>query len=105
MITLTVFVVATWKLLPHTRAYGWLVLSTAQETGKGYVVQTEAQEEAALGQVGTAVTMLRPAGRGRFGSTTYSVVSRAEFIDEGTPIVIVQAEGNRYVVDKAKEEA
>lgn len=105
MIALTVFVVATWKLLPHTPAYNWLVLSTAQEQTKGFVVQTAAQEAAALGQVGTALTMLRPAGRGRFGGKTYSVVSRAEFIEKGTPIVIVQAEGNRYVVDKAKEEA
>ena len=44
--------------------------------------------------------MLRPAGRGRFEGKTYQVVTRSEFIEKGTPIQIVQVDGNRYVVDR-----
>ena len=32
-------------------------------------------------------------------------LSRAEFIEEGSPIVIVQVDGNRYVVDKIEEKS
>jgi membrane-bound ClpP family serine protease len=49
--------------------------------------------------------MLRPAGRGRFGEVSYQVVSRGEYIPPGTPIVIVQVDGNRYVVDRLEERA
>ena len=49
--------------------------------------------------------MLRPAGRGRFDGKTYDVVSRGEYIEEGNPIVIVEVDGNRYVVEKAEDGA
>ena len=58
-----------------------------------------------IGKEGVATSMLRPAGRGRFGDKTFQVVSLSEYIEEGTPIVIVQAEGNRYVVDRVKKPA
>jgi membrane-bound serine protease (ClpP class) len=97
------FVWLTWRLLPKTPVYRWFVLSTAQNVDAGYVVQTEADEEGFVGQTGVAVSNLRPVGRGRFGDKTLMVVSHAEFIDEDTPIVIVQVEGNRYVVDSIRE--
>ena len=56
-----------------------------------------------MGLTGSATSMLRPVGRGRFGRKTYMVVSRGEFIEEGTPIEIVQVDGNRYVVDRLQE--
>jgi len=96
---LTIFIIAVWKLLPYTPAYNWIVLSTAQNQDLGYVVQTVEQENSFIGLEGVAETVLRPAGKGRFGDQTVQVVSRAEFLPEGTPIVIVQVEGNRYVVN------
>lgn len=92
-----------WHLLPRTPVHGMLVLEEAQNQDAGYVVQTEAQCEEAIGQRGVALSMLRPAGRGRFGDKTLSVVTHAEFIEKGTPIKIVQVDGNRYVVDKLEE--
>ncbi|MCL4692035.1 MAG: nodulation protein NfeD, partial [Candidatus Hydrogenedentes bacterium] len=71
----------------------------------GYSVHSEQDRSSAIGLKGVATSMLRPAGRGRFGDKTYQVVSRAEFIEEGTPITIVEVEGNRYVVDRVKENA
>jgi len=32
-------------------------------------------------------------------------VSRGEYLPKGAPIVIVQVDGNRYVVDKLEEKA
>jgi len=96
---------AMWKLLPHTPLYGRLIQLHVQMPDKGYVVQTGEESKAAIGRKGVATTMLRPAGRGRFGDTTYQVVSRGEYLPKGAPIVIVQVDGNRYVVDKLEEKA
>ncbi len=105
IVTFVAFVLVMWKTLPHTPVYGMLVLQHAQAKDEGYVVQTEAQRDAAIGLKGVTISMLRPAGKACFDDKAYRVVSRAEFIEKGTPIVIVQVAGNRYVVDKFEEEA
>ncbi|MBI4557836.1 MAG: hypothetical protein HY706_09645 [Candidatus Hydrogenedentes bacterium] len=103
IISLLVFIYILWKVLPKTSVYGHVVLQTAEGVEHGFVVQTAADRERAIGLKGTATSILRPAGRGRFGNQTYDVVSRGEFIEIGSPIVIVEVEGNRYVVDKLEE--
>lgn len=102
--TFVVFVLASWKLLPRTPLYGMFVMQGTQEIEDGYVIQTEEDAAAAVGLTGTASSMLRPAGRGRFGDKNYMVVSRGDYIPEGTPIAIVQVDGNRYVVDPVDAE-
>jgi len=98
-----VFVVATWKLFPKTPFFRWIVLAQSQPATQGYIVQTAEEEQRAIGQRGRSVTMLRPAGRGRFGDKTYDIVSQGEFIEPDLPIEIVEAAGNRYVVIEVKE--
>lgn len=98
-----IFVLLTWKVFPRTRLARALILADAQATTAGYVVQTEAESTAAVGLRGTTTTMLRPAGRGRFGKDTYDLMTRGEFIEKGRPIEIIQAEGNRYVVQEIEE--
>jgi len=51
----------------------------------------------AVGDVGVAVTDLRPAGRGRFDEVLTDVQSPGRFIDAGTPIRVVAV--GRYVID------
>ncbi|GMV99868.1 MAG: hypothetical protein AMXMBFR84_10070 [Candidatus Hydrogenedentota bacterium] len=99
-----VFVYATWKLFPHTPMYRQLVLLGAQNISEGYTVQGAAETDEYLGKKGIATSPLRPAGRGRFDGKTIQVVTRAEFLEEGTPIIVVQVDGNRYVVDRIKEQ-
>ena len=98
-----VLILLTWKVFPRTRLARALILADAQATTAGYVVQTEAESTAAVGLRGTATTMLRPAGRGRFGKDTYDLMTRGEFIEKGRPVEIIQAEGNRYVVKEIEE--
>ena len=98
-----VFVFVAWKLLPHTPMYGHLVLRDSQDAGTGYTVQRAEDVLAYIGLRGTATSMLRPAGRGRFGEQTLPVVSHGEFIPPGTRIHIVEVEGNRFVVDRLQE--
>ena len=100
----SVFLVLTWRFFPRSPLARKLILADAQATTAGYVVQTEADMSGAMGRRGTATTMLRPAGRGRFGKDTYDLMTRGEFIEKGRPIEIIQAEGNRYVVKEIEEE-
>lgn len=100
--TLAVFVYVVWKLFPHTPLHGMLVQTHAEAPEEGYVVQT-ADQKHIVGLTGVATSMLRPAGRGRFEGKTYQVVTRGDFIEPGSPIRIVQVDGNRYVVEKAED--
>jgi membrane-bound serine protease (ClpP class) len=100
----SLFIILTWKVFPRTRLARGLIQAYAQNASDGYTVQTAADSQNALGLQGKATTMLRPAGRGRFGPTTYDVVTRGEFIPPGQKIEIIQVEGNRYVVRESEEE-
>lgn len=53
-----------------------------------------------LEQEGTAITMLRPVGKAKFGSEVLDVVARDGFIEDGATVVCVQVEGQRVVVIK-----
>ncbi|MCX5759599.1 MAG: NfeD family protein [Candidatus Hydrogenedentes bacterium] len=100
--TFALLVYAVWKLFPHTPLYGRLVQQHVEASSAGYVVQT-ADKQMAVGMKGVAVSMLRPSGRGRFDKAAYQVVTRGDFISPGAPIVIVQVDGNRYVVEQSEE--
>ena len=51
-----------------------------------------------LGAVGTAATMLRPAGMAQFGDAYVDVVTEGSFIPAGTRVQVVEIEGHRVVV-------
>ena len=50
------------------------------------------------GDIGTAVSILRPAGEARFGDTLVSVMSEGNFIRPGTKVKVLSCDGNRVVV-------
>ncbi len=51
-----------------------------------------------IGAEGVAATDLRPSGVGMFNDERVDIVSQSEWIEEGTPVRIVSAEGYRQVV-------
>jgi membrane-bound ClpP family serine protease len=53
-----------------------------------------------LGHVGTATSMLRPAGMAQFGERYVDVVTEGDFIEPGTPVQVVEVEGTRIVVKR-----
>jgi membrane-bound serine protease (ClpP class) len=99
MISFIGFVFVSGMILPYSPMGKALVLSSVVETP----VEFAAQAEEALGRRGVALSMLRPAGKGRFDGTKYDVVTRGEFIDEGAAIEIIESSGNRYVVTAIEE--
>ena len=56
-----------------------------------------------VGQVGVALTPLRPAGKAEFGERMLNVVSEGEFIAKGMRIEVESVHGNRVVVRPRRE--
>jgi membrane-bound ClpP family serine protease len=53
---------------------------------------------ALLGAVGTAATMLRPAGMARIGDAYVDVVTEGGYVPAGARVQVIEIEGNRIVV-------
>ncbi len=82
------------KYLPRSRVFRPMLLD--QQSGR-----TTMPEHANLtGKTGVAEMNLHPAGRALFGDERVSVITRGEFIDEGSAVRIVEVHGNRIVVEK-----
>ena len=95
------FVITTWKLLPRSPLYGAIVLKAAQPSGEGYTAPAQEAHQR-VGLRGTSLSMLRPVGRARFGGETLQVVTRGDFIAEGTPVEIIEVDGARIVVERTE---
>ncbi|MGA1875978.1 MAG: NfeD family protein, partial [bacterium] len=53
---------------------------------------------------GTALTNLRPSGKGVFGNERLNVVTEGDFIEKGSPVTIIRIEGANIIVRKVKQE-
>ncbi len=60
--------------------------------------------DVSIGDWGTAESVLRPAGRAKFGSVSMDVVSEGSYIEPGQAIRVLHIEGNRIVVELAAED-
>ena len=103
-----ILVVATSWLFLQSMFGSWrlkrsgVILPETTDRDEGYTsadVRTDME-----GAVGVAITPLRPAGVGLFGEERLDVVSESEWIEEGTRIRILSAEGYRQVVRAVKSE-
>jgi membrane-bound serine protease (ClpP class) len=77
-----------------------LVLETGMAADQGYVSAPESDRRC-LGQTGTAISPLRPAGIAEFDGARVDVVSDGGFVDAGSPIEVTRVDGNRIVVRRS----
>lgn len=103
-ITIVGMGVVFW-LYPRSALPKWLVLDTRIDgNAPGTIPATESTAQshgpsgALVGQSGTAVTDLRPAGKARIGGRIIDVVSMHEYIRSGASIEVAEEEGMRVVV-------
>jgi membrane-bound serine protease (ClpP class) len=105
------FAVLAWiltKYLPKLQFLSGLILipTAAQQRGKVKVSMTAPPDEKIanvnIGDIGEVVSILRPAGKAKFGDCIVDVVAEAEFLDRGTKVEIIRIHGNRVVVRAAK---
>ncbi|MBB5173943.1 membrane-bound serine protease (ClpP class) [Texcoconibacillus texcoconensis] len=79
-----------------------VVLTDSTKSELGYV-SSETRSEL-VGQVGTVLTPLRPAGAALFGEERLDVVSEGGYIEQGKKVKVVSTSGSRIVVREVKDE-
>jgi membrane-bound serine protease (ClpP class) len=99
--TLLLLLVTGWALLRHlpksNRLFqSGIFLRTRTDRAIGY--ESSERRTDLVGAEGVAVTDLRPSGVGLFRDERVDIVSDSEWIEEGTRIRVVSAEGYRQVV-------
>lgn len=86
-------------------AGGWIAKVTV---AKRMVLRDSVGDDPALevelaglvGKQGSAVSMLRPAGIARFDDLRVDVTAESEFIEAGTPVIVVGIQGNKVLVKR-----
>ncbi len=66
---------------------------------QGVMSQSEYMDEY-MGVEGTALTNLRPSGIALLNDRRADVVTRGEFLDKGTPVIVIKVTGNQIIVKK-----
>ncbi len=86
------------SLLPKTRTWNNFVLQTEMDSASGFHSAPREDFRHYIGQFGTALTTLRPAGTIRIGEDRLDAVSIGEFIDPESTVKVIRIEGvNVYV--------
>ena len=84
------------RWLPQSTRFNRLTLAGDLSSARGY---TSADTDLSLvGQVGTAITPLRPAGTAAFGEKRVDVVSHGPFVAAGAAVEVVSSRGMRVEV-------
>ena len=92
------------NVLPHSPLFKKMILSPRQpslELESGLSVDPEAMVDWSylLGRRGETLTRLSPSGKARIDGRVYDVITDGRMLDKGHPIKVVEAVGNRVVVE------
>jgi membrane-bound serine protease (ClpP class) len=86
------------KFLPKTAVYRRMVLGAASPSGPAITVPI-VNLEVHPGDLGVAVTTLRPSGKATFGDDAHDVVTGGDYIEAGTKVRVISVDGMRVVVE------
>jgi membrane-bound serine protease (ClpP class) len=106
-ITIGALVVATigafvlLKRLEKRPFWSKISLPLTEDKGSGFVSSDQKPE--LVGQLGTAITDLRPTGTGLFNKRRLDVITNGDYIDAGEAIRIIKDEGYRIIVERVKD--
>jgi membrane-bound serine protease (ClpP class) len=93
-------ILCVWLLsfvLPKTSLYSSLVSHSV--SGESSVVVREKEQTRQIGEVGVAVSVLRPGGKAQFGDALLDVISQGEMIPKGARVKIVGHSGTEAIVE------
>jgi membrane-bound serine protease (ClpP class) len=102
IMTVTLAIISAY-FLPKTRAWNKFVLATEMEAAQGYHSAGDEDFQSYLGQTGTALTPLRPAGVVRIGNKRIDALTAGDFIASESPIRVIEVEGSKIVVESTEE--
>jgi membrane-bound serine protease (ClpP class) len=89
------------KILPSTPLYGHMISQAASGTSS-VEAQLDRQQKM-VGQVGIAVSVLRPGGKAQFGSLLLDVISEGEMIEKGRQVRVIRHSAVEAVVAPVEE--
>jgi membrane-bound serine protease (ClpP class) len=87
------------RLLPRTAIYGQLVSHSA--SGVASDQQIERRQAARIGQIGVAISPLRPGGKAQFGDDILDVITQGDLIEKGTRVKIIGHSATEAIVEPA----
>jgi membrane-bound serine protease (ClpP class) len=95
------FLAAFFPKMPGLRR---IILSAAEPSGDSMSSASVSSGISAVraGDRGKALSLLRPVGRAEFGGEICDARAEGEFLEAGTPIVVLRIEGSEVVVEKAR---
>ncbi len=88
------------RYLPELPIFRRLILATHNPLGPSLTQQTRDVYDLAakVGDTGIARSPLRPTGKAQIGAALIDVITDGEYLESGTPIKVVEANGNRILV-------
>jgi membrane-bound ClpP family serine protease len=96
-VNLALFPLSLWMVIRAMRGSP-LVNSADMQGGIGTSPDAPALA-VLLGREGRALTALRPGGAAMIDDMKVDVITQGKYLDAGTPIKVIQVEGNRVVVE------
>ena len=97
--TVSLCVIAAY-LLPKTRTWNNFVLQTEMVSEQGFHSAPREDFQHYIGQLGTALTTLRPSGTIRIGEDRLDAISIGNFVDPESTVKVVQVEGANVYVEE-----
>ena len=98
------FVIATFCFFPKTRAWKHFALATEMSSDIGFHSAGDEDYQSYVGQTGTAITPLRPAGTIRLAGKRVDVLTAGDFIPSETAVKVIEVEGSKVFVEALEEE-
>jgi membrane-bound serine protease (ClpP class) len=87
------------RILPSTPVYRMLVSRGA--SGVSSMAKLEKEMASRVGQVGVAISNLRPGGKAQFGRDILDVITRGEMVSKGQSVRIIGSSGTDTLVEAA----
>lgn len=102
ILTCTMAILAAW-MLPKTQTFRRFALPTVMTADSGYHSAGSEDFQRYLGQTGTALTPLRPAGSARINNKRVDVITEGDFIASNTTVKVLEVEGSKVFVEAVEE--
>ena len=102
ILSAALIILAVW-FLPETQLFRRFALQTVMDTEMGYHSSSTENFQDYLGQSGTALTPLRPAGTVRIGDKRLDVVTAGDFIPQNSNVKVIEVEGSKVFVEAIED--
>lgn len=95
---LPIFIVAMVRIWPNTWIGKRIAIKTAEKAVPGNSIPDASKLDKLVGQLGQAITDLRPVGAVMFDANRVDCVAETGQIDAGSKVTVIRVEGVRVVV-------